>query len=97
MSFRSSLICSSALLLLIGCDSQKNTSQYGICADVCEELYQSCSYAAYPSYDSCLAGCAYNEEEGADMESQLSCFQEAECDTFAIIECENQFGASSDK
>ena len=86
-----------SLIPLLSCETSKGSPEYGICADVCEELYQRCAYSAYPSYESCIEGCAYNEEEGADMESQLSCFQEAECDTFAIIECENQHGASSDE
>ena len=89
------LLC--PLGLMLSCDVGTSDPQYGICADVCEELYQSCEYAAFPSYDSCIEGCAYNEEEGADMEQQLTCFQEAECDTFAIIECENQYGATSNE
>ena len=86
------------VLFSIGASFSCTTSspEYGICADVCKELYQECAYAAFPSYESCIEGCAYNEEEGADMETQLECFQGAECDTFAIIECENQYGASSD-
>jgi len=79
--------------LCFGC---QESSEYGICSDVCQELYQQCEYAAFPSYESCIEGCAYNEEEGADMEDQLECFQDAECNTFEIIECENEHGAKSD-
>ena len=85
------------LAFALGCENTDSDPQYGICADVCKELYQNCSYSAYPSYDSCLEGCAYNQEEGADIEQQLTCFLEAECDTFEIIECENQYGANNDE
>ena len=36
-------------------------------------------------FDSCLEGCFYNEEEGADMDAQYECFQEAACDTFKLL------------
>ena len=85
------------VILAITTACQPKSTEYGICGDICQELYQQCEYAAFPSYESCLEGCAYNEEEGADLEEQLTCFQEAECDTFGIIECENQYGANSDE
>lgn len=80
---------------LTGCSTSED--QYGTCKDMCNELVGMCDYAAFPSYDSCLEGCAYNEEQGGDVEGQNECIQTAECDTFAIIECENQYGASSDE
>jgi hypothetical protein len=30
------------------------------------------------------------------MNAQYECFQEAACDTFEIVECENTYGAQSD-
>ena len=63
------------------------------CDDLCAVLVVDCSYAAFPDKESCLEGCAYNEKEGADIESQLSCTQEAvsknTCDTFTVLECEH--------
>ena len=67
-----------------------------VCESMCDELYKTCSYAAFPDWNSCLEGCAYNLEEGADVEGQLACVQEASCDTFKIVECENTYGADSD-
>lgn len=68
-----------------------------ICEDMCDELYRTCQYAAFPDLESCLEGCAYNREEGADVDSQLTCILEAGCDTFQIVECENAYGAESDE
>ena len=82
------------LLFFLACVQQE--ANIGICEDICKEVYSTCLFEAYPSYESCLEGCTYNEEEGSDLEEQLECFLEAECDTFAIIECENQHGATSD-
>ena len=81
------------LLLATLLSACQESTEYGICSEVCQELYQQCDYAAYPSYDSCLEGCAYNEERGADMVEQFACVQNAECNTFEIIECEHQYGA----
>jgi hypothetical protein len=64
---------------------------------MCDELYKTCEYAAFPDWDSCLEGCAYNREEGGDVNEQLDCVLEAECDTFKIVECENVYGAESDE
>jgi hypothetical protein len=60
------------------------------CEELCSILVVECKYSAFPSKDSCLEGCAYNEEEGTDIEGQLACVQEASCDTFEILECEHQ-------
>ena len=85
------------ILLLWMSISCQPTPEYGICEDICKEVYSTCQFAAYPSFDSCLEGCFYNEEEGADMDAQYECFQEAACDTFEIVECENTYGAQSDE
>ena len=83
-----------SILLNVGCQPEP---EYGICEDICKVVYTTCQFEAYPSFDSCLEGCFYNEEEGADMDSQYECFNDAECDTFAIVECENAYGAQSDE
>ncbi len=71
-------------------------SKTGPCYDLCNELYGSCDYAAFPNMESCLEGCLYNENEGADIQGQLECMLEAGCDTFKVLECENNYGATSD-
>ena len=76
----------------LGCNPQQD---YGICDDICKEVYSTCQFAAYPSYQSCVEGCAYNEEQGADIDGQFTCIQEASCDEFAVVECENTYGANS--
>lgn len=86
-------LASILLWMNIGCQPEP---EYGICEDICIEVYSTCQFAAYPSFESCLEGCFYNEEEGADMNAQYECFQEAACDTFEIVECENTYGAQSD-
>ena len=64
------------------------------CENLCDELTRQCAFDAFPSYDSCLEGCLYNEEEkNADTKEYLTCAQEAACDEFKIMECEHQHGA----
>ena len=43
-----------SLLMSMGCQPEP---EYGICEDVCKEVYTTCNFAAYPSFDSCLEGC----------------------------------------
>lgn len=65
------------------------------CDYVCAELVSTCAYAAFPTLDTCRQGCAYWEEEGVDVDSYLTCVQDAECNTFQIVECEHDLGISS--
>ena len=84
-------------MLLIGvmaCNGEKADVE-STCNDLCNELQGTCGYDAYPDYRSCVEGCAYYQEDGVDVEGQLSCIQEAQCDTFAVLECENQYGIES--
>ncbi len=70
----------------------------GVCTQMCRVLYQDCEYAAYPDFDSCLNGCLYNIEEGADVDTQFECVSAAaedNCNLFTILECENEYGAGS--
>ena len=81
------------LFLLFGCVAPAEPPS--LCEDLCEELMNECNYPAFPDRDSCQQGCLYNETEGADTAAHLTCVEEAACDTFAIVECENHHGASS--
>jgi hypothetical protein len=82
------LIVLSFLLAACGGDGAAD----GPCADLCSELVGICAYSAFPGMDSCLEGCAFDASEGQDVVGQAICVQNAECDTFAILECENSFG-----
>ncbi|HHO49447.1 MAG TPA: hypothetical protein ENK18_00915 [Deltaproteobacteria bacterium] len=62
------------------------------CTALCGELVTICAYEAFPSLDSCMQGCLYNEERGALIDLQLDCVQVAQCDTFSIVECEHVYG-----
>ena len=75
-------------LVLVACGG----GEEAVCRDLCDELYKSCDYEAFPSYSSCMQGCGYDIERGADIETQLDCVLEADCDTFAIVECQNAYG-----
>lgn len=81
-----------ALLALVGCAPDADAE--ATCEAVCDELVNACGYVAYPSMDSCLQGCAWNQKEGVDMAIQRACVEDAACDTFAIVECAHDGGAS---
>jgi hypothetical protein len=72
-----------------GCASRAET----LCEELCDELVMSCGYEAYPSLDSCLRGCEWDIEQGADVEAERTCVLEAACDTFKVIECQHRHGA----
>lgn len=78
-----------ALVALLGCEQQV---QNQTCENICDELVNNCMYDAYPTKDSCLQGCLYKSQQGAQMERAEACVLNAECDTFEIIECEHAEG-----
>lgn len=84
------------ILFSMGCTPKEENKDVQECEDLCLELVGSCDLAAYPDLNSCMMGCGYNKEEGGDISNHLSCVQDAECDLFQIIECENKYGATSD-
>ena len=61
------------------------------CGEMCDELVSTCSYAAFPSMDSCLQGCEFDSTNGRDVDGQKDCVAEAECNTFAIVEGEHAY------
>jgi len=77
--------------------SPESEIEDGTCSSMCDELQGACAYDAFPDVESCLEGCLYSESEGADIEAQLACILQAECDTFEILECENQHGVISNE
>ena len=40
-----------------------------------------------------MQGCLYDVSQGGDPIAQLPCIEAAECDEFAVVECEHEFGA----
>ena len=84
----SRLFVSMLLLTALGCSNKEEDD--ASCAALCSILVQDCAFAAYPSVESCTEGCLYSQEQGADVEDQLECIEDAdECDQFAIAECEH--------
>jgi hypothetical protein len=82
------------LALLVACSQKEVVNVPQECTDLCRELVTECGYEAYPTLDSCLQGCVYRiEEENLDMVEQAECVLDAGCDTFEIIECENEISA----
>ena len=75
-------------VLLLAC------TQPGDCESLCDKLVYDCDYEAFPSMTSCLDGCAYKEKNGSDIAGELDCVEKSSCDTFAVVECENRFGAT---
>jgi hypothetical protein len=77
-------------MFVAGCDT--SAAEDETCAAMCQELVETCEFAAYPSYESCMQGCAYARKEGGDMERESACILKAECDEFAVIDCEHAYG-----
>lgn len=77
-----------ALALLAACTTSVPPTP---CGEMCDELVSSCSYAAYPSFESCLQGCEYEQSNGRDVAGQQACVSDAECNTFEIVECEHAY------
>ena len=77
------------LLALAGCAKQQVATE---CDTICDELVKGCGYSAFPSADSCVQGCLYEEEQGSKTDRAAACIQDAACDTFKIIECEHAPG-----
>lgn len=63
------------------------------CTELCTELVSACGYDAYPTLDSCLIGCANEVEGNVDIFGKVECILDAECDTFELLACENEFKA----
>lgn len=80
------------LLWLFGCGA---AAEKETCETLCDQLYMECEFGAYPSYESCLQGCAYDQSEGADMEGMTTCVEKAGCDEFGIVECTHRFGVDA--
>jgi hypothetical protein len=80
-----------SLVMMMGCAEP----EYKACKSLCTELVRGCQLQAFPTTDSCMLGCADEAANGADVLAQEPCVLEAECDTFAILECQNEFGAGS--
>ena len=86
----------SFLALIVACGGSDSSAVSSDCQDLCHELVVSCAYDAYPDDEACLQGCAWNESKGEDVKAMYACVQSADdqgaCDTFAVLECEHQYG-----
>lgn len=62
------------------------------CTRVCDELVGSCALPSFPDRSSCLDGCGYALQEGADVAGWADCADRAACDPFALVACEHAYG-----
>lgn len=89
-----------ALAMLATSVACVGTGEQSDCSKMCDTLMRDCTYEAYPTTESCLQGCQYNADNGGDVAGQKACLDEAtaddSCDTFAVIECENAYGATGE-
>lgn len=79
------------LIAFLGCTPEPATT----CHQMCMEFVETCEYAAYPDVASCEQGCEYENKQGGDVDGEWDCVSQAECDQFALVECENKFGSSA--
>ena len=79
-----------AVCTMVACgDTQTAPEWPADCVSLCDALVTDCSYEAYPTMDSCLQGCSYDIELGKDIGGQRECVETANCDLFAIVECQH--------
>lgn len=79
-------VAMAALVALSGCDTAQSE-----CETLCRELVMTCDYAAYPTLDSCVQGCEYDQSRGADIQGETECIQDAACDPIQTVECARTF------
>ena len=88
-----------AIALFIGtlasCAETSTDAAVASCERLCDHLIGACAYDAYPTVDSCMAGCADQVNADVDIEVLETCIVEAGCETFAIVECQNHHGAGA--
>lgn len=79
--------------LLSGCAEAPKTAE-SHCSGLCEILVTECGVNSFPSMADCESACVFGEEDGgADILSYKVCVEAVEdCDTFEIVECENEHG-----
>ncbi len=82
-----------SLLFVAACTTEAEVDE--ICDEMCQELVMTCEYDAYPSFESCMQGCAFSREQGGNVKRYQECVTEAACDTFLIVDCEHEFGAAA--
>jgi hypothetical protein len=76
--------------LFVGCGTAEKISP---CTDICGVLVDQCEVASFTSFGECESSCAHSEEQGTVVADYLTCLENVdECDTFGIVECENEHG-----
>ena len=87
------LVLAVALTLLTACDGRdRGRTDEDRCDALCSELVLTCEFTAFPTQSSCQSGCMYEDEQGGDVRELESCIEDAACDTFAVVECQRQYG-----
>ena len=78
-------------IIAMGCSNKGEEA--GPCTDVCGVLFDECQVASFGSFGECESSCAHAEESGADIPGYATCLGSVnECDTYEIVECENDYG-----
>jgi hypothetical protein len=79
------------LAFTAGCATEPSTPPE--CEDLCRELVDGCGFEAFPSGESCRRGCAFEDQEGADLDDLSACIADAACDPFTILRCQRSYGS----
>lgn len=77
-------------MVIAGCATKEEASP---CTSVCDVLFDECQVESFASFEECEGSCAYAEERGADIAGYDTCLGDvSECNTYEIVECENEHG-----
>lgn len=82
------------LAFIAGCTTARVETA---CERICNDMVKVCDVGAFPTWESCVQGCAYADERGQDTVGYETCVSEAGCDAHIILqECEHEFGYTED-
>jgi len=87
-------IAAFSFALWSGCSEAPPAGGGEHCAALCEVLVNECAVNSFPSIEECESSCVFGEENGgSDILAYKVCIEAVvDCDTFEIVECENEHG-----
>ncbi len=84
----------SAFVALVLVAAAVGCKKESACQTLCNTMVNDCNYSAYPSLESCVQGCNYDEQQGVDIAAESTCLDKTSCDPIGAVECARKFNPS---